>query len=77
MTRTPELAPPSTNFRTTPADGRLATKYDLACNMTDLQRNLFQNLKALRLLTTRPPWPHISIDCLHYGDMNFLFLKRD
>ncbi|GBN57661.1 hypothetical protein AVEN_23965-1 [Araneus ventricosus] len=33
MTRTtPELAPPSPNFRATPTGGRLATTYDLVCN---------------------------------------------
>ncbi|GBN01074.1 hypothetical protein AVEN_3627-1 [Araneus ventricosus] len=33
MTRTtPDLTPPSPNFRTTPTGGRLATTYDLRCN---------------------------------------------
>ncbi|GBM76900.1 hypothetical protein AVEN_153129-1 [Araneus ventricosus] len=39
MTRTtPELAPPSPNFRATPAGGRLATTYDLACNRPHTRR---------------------------------------
>ncbi|GBO03009.1 hypothetical protein AVEN_212525-1 [Araneus ventricosus] len=39
MTRTtPELAPPSPNFRATPTGGRLATTYDLACNRPHTRR---------------------------------------
>ncbi|GBO12544.1 hypothetical protein AVEN_131854-1 [Araneus ventricosus] len=39
MTRTtPELAPPSPNFRATPVGGRLATTYDLACNRPHTRR---------------------------------------
>ncbi|GBN59348.1 hypothetical protein AVEN_101239-1 [Araneus ventricosus] len=39
MTRTtPELAPPSPNFRATPTGGHLATKYDLACNRPHTRR---------------------------------------
>ncbi|GBL84376.1 hypothetical protein AVEN_117150-1 [Araneus ventricosus] len=39
MTRTtPELAPPSANFRATPKGGRLATTYDLACNRPHTRR---------------------------------------
>ncbi|GBM68952.1 hypothetical protein AVEN_24358-1 [Araneus ventricosus] len=39
MTRTtPEMAPPSPNFRSTPTGGRLATTYDLACNRPDTRR---------------------------------------
>ncbi|GBL73672.1 hypothetical protein AVEN_230670-1 [Araneus ventricosus] len=39
MTRTtPELAPPSPNFRATPTGGRLATTCDLACNRPHTRR---------------------------------------
>ncbi|GBM89508.1 hypothetical protein AVEN_43035-1 [Araneus ventricosus] len=39
MTRTtPELAPPSPNFRAKPTGGRLATTYDLACNRPHTRR---------------------------------------
>ncbi|GBO37013.1 hypothetical protein AVEN_240801-1 [Araneus ventricosus] len=39
MTRTtPGLAPPSPNFHATPAGGRLATTYDLACSRPHARR---------------------------------------
>ncbi|GBM50087.1 hypothetical protein AVEN_223298-1 [Araneus ventricosus] len=65
MTRTtPELAPPSPNFRATPAGGRLATTYDLACNRPHTRR-IFSGIGFRtcdppargRNLTTRPPRP--------------------
>ncbi|GBN55509.1 hypothetical protein AVEN_119255-1 [Araneus ventricosus] len=46
---TPELTPPSPNFRTTPAGGRLTPTYDLACSRpkytTELQWNRVSNLE--------------------------------
>ncbi|GBM34710.1 hypothetical protein AVEN_191857-1 [Araneus ventricosus] len=46
MTRTtPELAPPSPNFRATPAGGRLATTYDLACNRPHTRR-IFSGIRV-------------------------------
>ncbi|GBM41687.1 hypothetical protein AVEN_46955-1 [Araneus ventricosus] len=38
MRTTPEQAPPSPNFRTTPTGGRFATMYDLACNRPHTRR---------------------------------------
>ncbi|GBN57575.1 hypothetical protein AVEN_17322-1, partial [Araneus ventricosus] len=39
MTRTtPELAPPSPNFRATPTGGRLVTTYDLSCRRPHTRR---------------------------------------
>ncbi|GBM28178.1 hypothetical protein AVEN_172671-1 [Araneus ventricosus] len=38
MRTTPELAPPSPSFHTTPTGGRLATTYDLACNRSHTRR---------------------------------------
>ncbi|GBM30296.1 hypothetical protein AVEN_52700-1 [Araneus ventricosus] len=64
MTRTtPELAPPSPNFRATPAGGRLATAYDLACNRPHTRESGFEPVTLRsrgRDLTTRPPRPHGS-----------------
>ncbi|GBN16483.1 hypothetical protein AVEN_12156-1 [Araneus ventricosus] len=58
MTRTtPELAPPSPNFRATPTGGRVATTYDLACNRPHTRR-IFSGIgfrTRSRDLTTRPP----------------------
>ncbi|GBO03301.1 hypothetical protein AVEN_67688-1 [Araneus ventricosus] len=65
MTRTtPELAPPSPNFHATPAGGRLATTYDLACSRPHTRR-IFSGIgfrawnppPQSRDLTTRPPRP--------------------
>ncbi|GBN21612.1 hypothetical protein AVEN_254283-1 [Araneus ventricosus] len=54
MTRTtPELAPPSPNFRTTPTGGRLATTYDLACNRPHTRR-IFS---GIGFRTCDPPVP--------------------
>ncbi|GBO13804.1 hypothetical protein AVEN_189792-1 [Araneus ventricosus] len=54
MTRTtPELAPPSPNFRATPAGGRLATTYDLACNRPHTRR-IFS---GIGFRTCDPPVP--------------------
>ncbi|GBN04266.1 hypothetical protein AVEN_264495-1, partial [Araneus ventricosus] len=65
MTRTtPELAPPSPNFRATPTGGRLATTYDLACNRPHTSGSSVESgLEPATLrsrgrdLTTRPPRP--------------------
>ncbi|GBN16460.1 Techylectin-5A [Araneus ventricosus] len=54
MTRTtPELAPPSPNFRATPTGGRLATTYDLACNRPHTRR-IFS---GIGFRTCDPPVP--------------------
>ncbi|GBM89006.1 hypothetical protein AVEN_51210-1 [Araneus ventricosus] len=62
MTRTtPELAPPSPNFRATPTGGRLATTYDLACNRPHTRRIFsgigFRTCDPPTEVTTRPPRP--------------------
>ncbi|GBN85592.1 hypothetical protein AVEN_217708-1 [Araneus ventricosus] len=76
MTRTtPELAPPSPNFRATPTGGRLATTYDLACNRPHTRR-IFSGIGFRtcdppvrgRDLTTRPPRPLRTRGGLKRGD---------
>ncbi|GBM07824.1 hypothetical protein AVEN_33104-1 [Araneus ventricosus] len=53
MRTTPELAPPSPNFRATPTGGRLATTYDLACNRPHTRR-IFSGIE---FRTCDPPVP--------------------
>ncbi|GBO32013.1 hypothetical protein AVEN_120531-1 [Araneus ventricosus] len=63
MTRTTlELGPPSPNFSTIPAGGRLASAYDSTCNRptytADLQWNRASNLEPLGSdFETLPPRP--------------------
>ncbi|GBM11222.1 hypothetical protein AVEN_267799-1 [Araneus ventricosus] len=54
MTRTtPELAPPSPNFHSTPTGGRLTTTYDLTCNRPHTRR-IFS---GIGFRTWNPPAP--------------------
>ncbi|GBO17120.1 hypothetical protein AVEN_69860-1 [Araneus ventricosus] len=58
MTRTtPELAPPSPNFRATPTGGRLATTCDLACNRPHA-RPIFS---GIGFRTCDPPVPTLPL----------------
>ncbi|GBO11549.1 hypothetical protein AVEN_63331-1 [Araneus ventricosus] len=61
MTRpTPEPAPASPNFHTTPAGGPMVTEYDLAHNRPHTRR-IFSEIETHRPqnrdITTRPPGP--------------------
>ncbi|GBM28798.1 hypothetical protein AVEN_130506-1 [Araneus ventricosus] len=66
MTRTtPELAPPSPNFRATPTGGRLATTYDLACNRPHTRR-IFSGIGFRTPFWEREiPWEIYSDETLH------------
>ncbi|GBM48355.1 hypothetical protein AVEN_37805-1 [Araneus ventricosus] len=58
MTRTtPEMAPPSPNFRATPTGGRLATTYDLVCNRPHTRR-IFG---GIGFRTCDPPVPRNNV----------------
>ncbi|GBO37961.1 hypothetical protein AVEN_178563-1, partial [Araneus ventricosus] len=66
MTRTtPELAPPSPNFPTTPAGRRFTHMYDLvqqAQYMTDLKWNLVSNLEPSGYEADTLPLGHCGLN---------------
>ncbi|GBM35316.1 hypothetical protein AVEN_195823-1 [Araneus ventricosus] len=71
MTRTtPELAPPSPNFRATPTGGRLATTYDSACNRPHTRR-IFS---GIGFRTCDPPVPRSRRE--RYREKGRIFWKH-
>ncbi|GBL84239.1 hypothetical protein AVEN_222471-1 [Araneus ventricosus] len=73
MTRTtPELAPPSPNFRATPTGGRLATTYDLACNRPHTRR-IFS---GIGFRTCDPPVPSTEPELTRQGGDHWFRANR-